>query len=92
VSIRFEPLSRGHDRKAFSCGVAALDDWFFQRASQDEKQNVARVFVAIDDEGIAGSYSLSMFTFTMDSLPESSWLLAPSKNLVNHQKTINFLI
>jgi len=43
-----EPLGK-HDRAAFSCGVAARDDWFRQRAGQDEKRNVARVFVAIDD-------------------------------------------
>ena len=45
-----EPLGK-HDRAAFSCGVAALDDWFRLRAGQDEKRNVARVFVAIDDQG-----------------------------------------
>ena len=42
-----EPLGK-HDRAAFSCGVAALDNWFRLRAGQDEKRNVARVFVAID--------------------------------------------
>jgi hypothetical protein len=43
-----EPLGK-HDRAAFSCGVVALDEWFRFRAGQDEKRNVARVFVAIDD-------------------------------------------
>ena len=38
-----EPLGK-HDRAAFSCGVAALDDWFRSRAGQDERRNVARVF------------------------------------------------
>jgi GNAT superfamily N-acetyltransferase len=64
-----EPLGR-HDRAAFSCGVAALDDWFHYRAGQDEKRNVARVFVAIDDRyGIVGFYGLSSFTLTIDDLP-----------------------
>ena len=64
-----EPLGR-HDRAAFSCGVAALDDWFRHRASQDEKRNVARVFVAIDDQGgVVGFYSLSSFTLTIADLP-----------------------
>ena len=64
-----EPLGR-HDRTAFSCGVAALDDWFRLRAGQDEKRNVARIFVAIDDQrGIVGFYSLSSFTFTIADLP-----------------------
>jgi GNAT superfamily N-acetyltransferase len=64
-----EPLGK-RDRAAFSCGVAALDDWFRLRAGQDEKRNVARVFVAIDDQrGIVGFYSLSSFTLAIGDLP-----------------------
>jgi GNAT superfamily N-acetyltransferase len=64
-----KPLGK-HDRAAFSCGVAALDDWFHLRAGQDEKRNVARVFVAIDDErGVVGFYSLSSFTLAIADLP-----------------------
>jgi GNAT superfamily N-acetyltransferase len=64
-----EPLGK-HDRAAFSCGVTALDDWFRLRAGQDEKRNVARVFVAIDDQGvIVGFYSLSSFTLAIADLP-----------------------
>jgi GNAT superfamily N-acetyltransferase len=64
-----EPLGN-HDRAAFSCGVVALDQWFRFRAGQDEKRNVARVFVAIDDRrGIVGFYSLSSFTLAIADLP-----------------------
>ena len=57
-----EPLGK-HDRAVFSCGAASLDDWFRLRAGQDEKRNVARVFVATDDQGgIVGFYSSSSFT------------------------------
>jgi GNAT superfamily N-acetyltransferase len=64
-----EPLGK-HDRATFSCGVTALDDWFRLRAGQDEKRNVARVFVAIDDQlGIVGFYSLSSFTLAVADLP-----------------------
>ena len=64
-----EPLGK-HDRAAFSCGVAALDNWFRLRAGQDEKRNVARVFVAIHDQhGIVGFYSLSSFTLAIADLP-----------------------
>ena len=67
-----EPLGK-HDRAAFSCGVAALDDWFRLRAGQDEKRNVARVFVAIDDQrGIVGFYSLSSFTLAIIDLPSEN--------------------
>jgi GNAT superfamily N-acetyltransferase len=69
VIISIEPLGK-HDRRAFSCGVAALDHWFHLRARQDEKRNVARVFAAIDDRlGVVGFYSLSTFTLTIVDLP-----------------------
>ena len=64
-----EPLGK-HERAGFSCGVAALDDWFRLRAGQDEKRNVARVFVAIDDQcKIVGFYSLSSFTLAIAEMP-----------------------
>lgn len=63
-------LGRHHDRAAFRCGQPDLDDWFQRRASQDERRNIARVFVAFDDAtGIIGFYSLSSFTLTLDDLP-----------------------
>lgn len=47
-----------------------LDDWFRRRASQDERRNIARVFVAVDDTiGVAGFYSLSSFTLALGELP-----------------------
>lgn len=71
MSLVIEPLGKRHDRTGFSCGQRALDDWFRRRAGQDEKRNVAQVFVAIDDElGVVGFYSLSSFTFALEDLPE----------------------
>lgn len=67
--MRFEPLDRRHDRSAFACGIRALDDWFRTRAGQDQRRRVAQVFVALDDQGIVGFYSLSMFTLALESLP-----------------------
>jgi GNAT superfamily N-acetyltransferase len=71
VSIIIEPLASHHQRTAFSCGQPELDEWFHRRAGQDEKRNVARVFVALDDKlGIIGFYSLSSYTLTLSHLPE----------------------
>ncbi len=64
-----EPLGK-LERTTFSCGVAALDEWFHSRAGQDERRNVARVFVAIDDRlGVVGFYSLSAFSLVIADLP-----------------------
>jgi ribosomal protein S18 acetylase RimI-like enzyme len=71
VSVVIEPLGGRHDRSAFSCGQPDLDDWFQRRAGQDERRNVARVFVAVDsDLGVVGFYSLSSFKLEIDDLPE----------------------
>ena len=70
MPIRFEPLHRRHGRAEFASGVAALDDWFRTRATQDQRRHVAQVFVALDEQGVVGFYSLSMFTLALDSLPE----------------------
>jgi GNAT superfamily N-acetyltransferase len=69
--VRIEPLGRQHDRAKFSSGQPDIDDWFHRRASQDERRNVARVVVAIDDElGVIGFYSLSSYTLALNHLPE----------------------
>lgn len=71
MEISIEPLGKQHDRATFLCGQPALDDWFRHRASQDEKRNVARVFVAVTpDLGVIGFYSLSSLSLSLESLPE----------------------
>lgn len=70
MAFRIEPLDTSHDRKAFACGQADLDDWFQRRASQDERRNLARVFVAVDPAlSVVGFYSLSAFTLALEDLP-----------------------
>lgn len=64
-----ERLGPQHDRAAFTCGQPDLDAWFRTRAGQDEKRDLARVFVMRDDEGVLGFYSLSTFTIEIDDLP-----------------------
>jgi GNAT superfamily N-acetyltransferase len=82
VITSIEPLGK-HERHAFSSGAAALDDWFRHRAGQDEKRNVARVFVAVDDLfGVVGFYSLSSFTLSIADLPDEHAKRLPRYNLV----------
>jgi ribosomal protein S18 acetylase RimI-like enzyme len=71
LALVIEPLGGRHDRSAFSCGQPDLDEWYRRRAGQDEKRNVARVFVAVDDGlGVVGFYSLSSYTLALTDLPE----------------------
>lgn len=69
MPISIEPLGSQHDRAAFTCGQPDLDEWFRHCATQDEKRNLARIFVASDDDGVVGFYSLSSYTLTLADLP-----------------------
>lgn len=69
MAIRIELLGKQHDRASFSSGTQTLDEWFRQRANQDGKRDIARVFVACDDQGIIGFYSLSAFSLEIADLP-----------------------
>lgn len=72
MRFSFEPLDKKHDRAAFRCGQPALDAWFQKRAGQDERRNLARVFVALDENSeIVGFYSLSAFTLSLDEVPDN---------------------
>jgi ribosomal protein S18 acetylase RimI-like enzyme len=71
LGVVIEALGKRHDRAAFSCGEPDLDDWFRRRAGQDERRNLARVFVAVDEElGPIGFYSLNSFTLAIPDFPE----------------------
>ena len=68
--VGIDPLAKRHRRAEFSCGQPDLDDWFHRRVGQDERRNLARVFVAIDDQlGVVGFYSVSSFTLALADLP-----------------------
>ena len=70
MRLNFELLARHHDRSSFRSGEAVLDDWFHKRAGQDDRRDVARVFVALYGERIAGFYSLNAFSLGLGTLPE----------------------
>ncbi len=69
-----EPLGNRHDRSAFSCGVAELDDYLKRRARQDRDRRVAAVFVMVGDDPttIRGYYTLSSFSIDLSGLPSEA--------------------
>jgi len=57
-----EPISRGHDREAFDCGEAALNEFLQRYARKSHEMGGAKTFLAInnaDNKTILGYYSLS---------------------------------
>ena len=78
-----EPLGK-HDRTEFSCGVAALDDWFHARAGQDERNVMWRVCLSPSTikVGIVGFYNLSSFTLAIADLPRKYAKRLPRYDLI----------
>ncbi|MGH8672781.1 MAG: GNAT family N-acetyltransferase [Burkholderiales bacterium] len=71
MPITIGPLDVSDDRAAFSCEEPALTDWFRTRAGQEQKRNIAQIFVARDNElGVVGYYSLSAFSVEAKDLPD----------------------
>jgi len=68
--IVIEALTAAHNRRAFSCGVEALDQYLKRYARQHADTNVSRTYVAVNDTVIRGYYSLAMSGIRRDNLPE----------------------
>jgi len=69
-----EALGPLHDRKSFSCGVAALDRYLHELATQDIRRRLSNCFVACDAAGaIAGYYTFAATSFPLTDLsPEET--------------------
>jgi GNAT superfamily N-acetyltransferase len=76
-----EPLGGTHDRRRFSCGVAALDRYFHEQVSQDIRRRVTNCFVATDDAGIVAGY----YTFASASIPATEISLDEIKRLPRYR-------
>ena len=68
---RVEPLAKRHVRALFACGNAALDTYIRTVAGQDERRDVASVFVATEDDrdAVCGYYALAAHTALFQELP-----------------------
>lgn len=68
--MQVERLNEGHDVSAFGCGVKELDDWLRIHALENQRRNLSRTFVLVNDAGaVVGYYALSMGGVVKDDLP-----------------------
>lgn len=69
---REEPIERRHDRKAFDCGDAALNEFLQRYARQSHELGAAKTILAIDDadKTILGFYSLAPGAVAYAETPE----------------------
>ena len=74
--LRVEALDRGrHDRASFTCGVAELDDYLRQRASQDVRRKANAVFVLIagaEPRAVLGYFTLCAYALSPGVVPEAA--------------------
>jgi GNAT superfamily N-acetyltransferase len=73
-NLHIEPLSREHDRAAFSCGVPALDRYLQKQAGQDARRYAAAPFVLCesDNPAVLGYYTLSAISIDVRELPDET--------------------
>ncbi len=70
--LRIEPISKIHNRKNFCCGKPPLDEYLHRYARQNDEKNIAKSFVAIDEENnVVGYYSLCTASIEFEELPEA---------------------
>lgn len=84
AAVRIEPLDGHHDRVAFTCGVAALDDYLRRQAGQDQLRKFSACHVAVDaavdpavdgaaptgtPTAVLGYYTLSTYGIRPGELP-----------------------
>ena len=68
-----EPISRKHDRKAFDCGDAAMNEFLQRYARQNHELGGAKTILAIDDadnKTILGFHSLAPGAVSYANTPE----------------------
>jgi ribosomal protein S18 acetylase RimI-like enzyme len=72
TGYRIEPLDKEHDRRAFACGVEALDRYIKEQAGQDARRRVAAPFVLCepDSNAVLGYYTLSALSIDVGAWPE----------------------
>jgi GNAT superfamily N-acetyltransferase len=73
VTWEESPLGRHHDRKAFDCGDADLNDYFHRYARQNHDSGGAKCFVATTSDSpsrILGFYTLSPASLGFARVPE----------------------
>ena len=65
-----EPLGPQHRLEGFDCGKPALNDWLLRHARQAQGSGSAKTFVVVDDDRVAGYFSLTVGQIDTLDAPE----------------------
>jgi GNAT superfamily N-acetyltransferase len=68
--VRVERLGDHHEVGNFSCGVKDLDDWLRVHALDNQRRDLSRTFLLLNDaDHVAGYYALTMGGVRKEALP-----------------------
>ena len=74
MKIKTESLEQRHNRSSFDCGVKELNRFLKKYSFQNQKNNISKTFVAVDDvqltKDVLGFYTLSTGQINFDILPK----------------------
>jgi hypothetical protein len=73
MAFTITPLGPQHDRAAFSCGNAALDDYLRTKARKEAELGYCAVFILAEEGApatIAGYYTLSSYSIALDGIAQ----------------------
>lgn len=65
-----EPLGPQHRLEGFDCGKPALNDWLLRHARQAQGSGSAKTFVVVDEDRVAGYFSLTVGQIDTLDAPE----------------------
>ena len=65
-----EPLGPQHRLEGLDCGKPALNDWLLRHARQAQGSGSAKTFVVVDDDRVAGYFSLTVGQIDTLDAPE----------------------
>lgn len=84
--LRVDPLTKGHDRTSFTCGVESLDAYLKTQASQDVRRKANAVFVltAISSpKAVLGYFTLCAYGLAPGVVPDEARKQLPRYPLVS---------
>lgn len=69
-----EPLTRGHDRKAFDCGDETVNQFLREKAMQDQDRDLSRTMVLVDPVEatgrVVGYHTLILMQVRQEEIPD----------------------
>lgn len=77
-----ERLGKQHDRSGFDCGIESLNDFLKTLATQFDKRDLGRTFVAVvphEPKKVLGYYTLASGAVSFDTIPAEEKAGLPSR-------------